>query len=200
MEASLPDRTGNLGLSPYADPREVEHPLTPLNELGVLRLAWVQPRLMHPAYELWGGDRVAATLRFRDLNRREALAASADFVWLLQESPREGEQFTVHARSEPVAAFRTDEAGQGALFLSDDRMFVWVRPPFRGRTFAFIDADGNDYLRFEDPANGAGRIMLSLSRPAALDPECCLLAVAGMYLSLSTPTPEGRRSSGGREA
>ncbi len=195
VEASLPDRTGMLGGSPYADPREVEHPLTPIGTLDVSKFAWIQPRLMHPAYELWGGEYVVATLRYRDLSRRHALAASADGVWHLEESPVKGEVFRVEMAGRPVAVFQRGAMNDGSLVIRSERHFPWVRRKIWDQTFAFLDPRGAEYLRFEGAGSGSDRTLLVISPTALLDPDVTLLAAAGKYLTLSATSTSSRSRS-----
>lgn len=185
MEASLPDPSGRLGGSPYANPREVEHPLTPLGSLKVSKFAWIQPRLMHPAYEMWGGESVVATIRYRDLSKREALAASTEGVWNLTESPSRNEVLRAEAAGRAVAVFQREPMSDGALVIRAKRRFPWVRRSIWGMSYAFVDADGAEVMRFEAAGEGSDRTLLVIAPSALADPDVTLMAVVGKYLTLA---------------
>ena len=197
LEASLPDPSGSLGSSPYADPSEIEHPLTPLSQIAASRLAWVQPRLMHPAYELWGRESVAATLRFRDLSRREALAASADGIWNFTEASTEETGVLISAPGGPVGQVRVTPRGDGALLLRNERTLRWNQLALWQCTFAFVDEAGNELVRFETGDDGSSRTMVAFSPVAVLDADAPLLAITGKYLTLASGrTRQGRVAPG----
>ena len=175
------------------DPREVEHPLTPLGDLDVVRLAWIQPQMMHPAYELWGGEKVVATLRFRDINRRTALAASTDAVYTLTGSAAEAEDFTMEAGGGVIAEYRRGLHKDGALFIGEEQAFAWIPRSHWDRVFAFADQRGQEVMRFEAAASDSCRTMITIEPSVCANPNATLLAIAGQYLILGA-TRQGPRT------
>lgn len=185
MEASLPDPSNRL-TSPYADPREIDHPLTPLADIGASVLVWVQPRLMHPAYELWSGEHVVATLRYRDLSGREAVAASAHGLWLFREGARPSESISVSAAHKPFAVFRKSASAEGLLLLGEAHTFPWVRRSLVDNRFAFVNDRGDTVVEFRDEPDEASSSRVVIAENAVDDTSATLLAVVGKYLLLSS--------------
>lgn len=186
LEISLPDPSGGLGASPYAAPREVEHPLTPLREVGLSHMAWIQPRLMHPAYELWSGERVVATIRFRDLRGREGLAAAADGVWTIHRTQSGGTLFTVHRPRVLIGAFQRVEGNRLVFTLGERRVFEWRPTAIRGDAFAFFDTD-RPFMEFRSDRERKGQWLITLVPTTAADPDATLVAIAGKLVTLLHP-------------
>ncbi|HEX7070398.1 MAG TPA: hypothetical protein VF190_06320 [Rhodothermales bacterium] len=146
---------------------------------------------MHPAYELWGNESVVATLRFRDLQRREALAASANGIWMVSASEREEGAVHFDSPGGSIAEYRLAPQGAGSLLLRGSRPLVWLRKSLWTSLFSFVDIAGNEFMRFEVAADRSGKTIVILSDAAVTDPDAALVAVAGHYLTLGTTPTKG---------
>lgn len=154
----------------------------PLSAVDVGTLVWVQPMPMRPAYELWAGESVVATLRYRGLQRREALACAAEGVWTFDVEDPEP-TIHLHQRDRRVGAF-SPEAGR--LRLESGETFLW-RPPAPGRAAAFSLRDGRTLVTFASELSQQARLRVDVAAGAELHERITLLALLGCYHLFAEP-------------
>jgi len=195
VETSRPGPTGAFGSPPYAGPREVEYPLVPLRSVETNVLVWIQPRLMHPAYELWAGERVVATLRFKDLARRRGLAAGSDGVWTIDDDARVDEVLVVRSGTEPETIFHPGPSVGGLLIVREERQFLWEACDLWQREWVFLDERKHPVLWFEPDMRRLGHSRVRFGPGFLGDPDSPLLAIMGKYLTLGSRARADARSS-----
>lgn len=153
----------------------------PLSEASARPLVWVQPMPMRPAYELWAGETVVATLRYRGLQRREALGCAAEGVWTLDADDVEA---VVSLRAHDRAAGRFDVEA-GVLRLTDGDAYRW-RPAAGPTPAAFTTLAGAPVVLFTSELAGQARLRVDVAEEGAA--HVTLLAVVGCYHLLAART------------
>lgn len=185
----------------YYAPRELEHPLQTIRAVEARTLVWIQPQPLCPAYELWAGEEVVATLRYRSTFQSGALGAAADGVWKIEEVA--GASGVRLYQGERIAGtFLHRDAYNGLLSLEDGRTFLWVRRGVLQHDWAFMTDAGQVLLHFTSEAALQARSRIRLLGGAREESAVSLLALLGQYLMLrsSSRSSEGRSQPGGRLA
>lgn len=169
-------------LSDFVAPREVEHPVLPLTEASARPLMWVQPQPMRPAYELWAGESVVATLRYRGLQRREALGCAAEGIWTIQADELEP---TIHISTVGRDVGRFDTARR-VLWLPGGERYVWAGPLSESGPAAFRAADGLPVVTFTSELAPQARLRVDVG--GSHQERVTLLAILGCYHLLAERT------------
>lgn len=149
---------------------------------------------MHPAYELWAGEQVIATLRFKDLATRCGLAASSDALWTIDDAGRADGSLVVQSGSAAHAVFHPESQSRGILIVGDERFFVWEQSDLWQREWTFFDEQRKPLMWFEPELQGHGQIRVRVGDELLQNPDSPLLAVMGKYLSLALRAPSQIRS------
>ena len=147
-----PDFVPELSPAEFCAPRELEHPLIPLQEVEAAQLVWVQPTALRPAYELWAEERVVATLRYRGIFHTEALAASADGVWTFRPAGTSGRDVEVYAGTVQAAKLESRSDVGGALTVGKGRTFLWQKTALWGNSWAFFGIHGKPLVTIAPPS------------------------------------------------
>lgn len=166
----------------FIAPRELEHPILPLADAPARPLVWVQPMPMRPAYELWAGETVVATLRYRGLERREALGCAAEGVWTLEADPLEP-TVRITARGRDVGHFDT---ARRVLRLGGGERFVWCEPAENGGSAVFRAPGGAPVATFASELALQARLRVDVGEGHR--ERATLLAVVGCYHLLAART------------
>ncbi|HET6569830.1 MAG TPA: hypothetical protein VFG50_17830 [Rhodothermales bacterium] len=189
MEGALSYAFGAHAPDEFHAPRELEHPLVPLAEARAGVLVWIQPHWMRPAYELWAGDRVVATLRFKGLTCSDALAASAEGLWSFRREKID-ETVTIRQLGKEYAVLQERDAISSVLECANGSAYVWVREGLWSPRWRFVSILGKPILHFEPHASPLARLRVKLAAETAHTPRTTFLALLGNYLMLArTPPP-----------
>lgn len=172
----------------FQAPRELEHPLLPIDEVETDTLVWIQPQLMRPAYELWGGEQVVATLRYKSLLRPEALAAAADGLWLFDQTGVAPPRVRIRQGERIVGTYVQTEDDGGRLMLQSGQTYRWLQLGMWNRTWCFANEAGTPLLYFGSEAGLTARVRIVHADAVRPMPHRSLLALLGKYLMLSRRT------------
>jgi hypothetical protein len=184
MEAAISYIQSPLPLDQFHAPRELEHPLFSLTDVSAETLVWIQPQWMRPAYELWAGDRVVATLRFRSLYRSQALAASAEGLWTF-ERDNLSDSTVIRQGQKLVATLEEQDAISSVLKHVNGSAYVWVRDGIFGKRWAFVNVIGKPVLYFAPETSPQARLRVEVSPDAIRLPQLTFLALLGKYIMLA---------------
>lgn len=168
----------------YQVPRELEHPLNSIRDVETQVLVWVQPHLLRAAYELWGDDRVFATLRYKSFAHRRALAASNDGVWTIEDMGQHFGGVRLTQLNRPVGRLERREDTVDVLTLDSGKTFLWARKHAWRNENSFLDLNGREIIQFIPEKSMTARLRVQLSENARALPELSLLTLLGLYLML----------------
>ncbi|GEM_PF-3115529 len=196
MDAAVSYIQSPLPPDAFHAPRELEHPLFSFDDVSAETLVWIQPQWMRPAYELWAGVRVIATLRFKSLCCSTALAASAEGLWTFE---RDVLQDTVEIRQhgKSIAMLQERDAISYTLEYANGGTCTWMREGMFGHRWAFIDATDTPLLYFMPETSPQARLRVQVPPDAVRLPQLTFLALLGNYLMLARRDLEGIRQNGG---
>ncbi len=186
MENTIRNSTANHAFPrEYESPRELEHPLHPIQTEENGTLVWIQPRLMRPAYELWSKDKVIATLRYRGLFYPEALAVSSDGLWTIERTDGSNPLVYIRRTGRIVGTFSNHDHLGGILKLNSERIFLWVRQSIWTHEWAFLSENGSVLEKFSSQVSLQARLRVHITPEGFNTPEASLLALLGKYLMLA---------------
>ncbi len=183
----------------YVAPRELEHGLTPLSATNARKLVWLQPSILRPAYELWAGECVVGTLRYRGMTQREALGAAADGLWRFEEQEESGQGILIYERGKLVGRVRRETASHEVIILHESFVFHAAPLSLVGGACSVTDVQGVELLRGAPQAEGLPRTELAVRKAARKMPLLSLLLLTCEYLQLSRPAPRAGWLSGRRQ-
>lgn len=168
----------------FVPPRELEHPLFPITETGTKIMMWTQEQPMRPAYELWAGEFVVATLRYRGIAKDGALGASTDGLWSIVESPGASNTISILERGQVYGTLRTSGGLTDTLVLSNKRKFHWVLRDLWRKDRAFVDHKGQILLVCKPESGQKARTRVLLSPGAMHCSELSFLTIVAQYMML----------------
>jgi len=158
-----------------------------LNDLVGYELKWTQPHAMKMEYELWAGDMVAATLRFRSSFGSFATAASADGSWTFKRVGFWQTKVTIRASETEadLAVFKNNTwSGGGTLELPDGRKYP-ANSNFWSTQYEFTTEMGDALIHYRKIGGFLHMSSVTKIYPLAKDiPETPWMVCLGWYLTV----------------
>lgn len=157
-----------------------------LLETGRHELVWTQPRARTPAYELYAGEDLVATLHWRG---SLAEACTAGCQWTFERGGLWHPHVTVRAAGSDadLATFTARWTGTGTLECGGGRCFQWRAQDVWHTHWAWQDAEGTTLMRIGAQAKSeqggrASKGLVELTPAAVGLTELPLLVLLGWYL------------------
>jgi hypothetical protein len=161
--------------------------MQPIPTTGTQELVWTQPRAGTPAYELYAGGNLVATLHWQRGSLAEARAAGCHWTFKRVGFWRPRVTVRLAGSDANLATFTAHWTGTGTLECEGEHRFVWSAENVWHTVWAWQNTDESPLMRIDgrpktEQGGRASKGLVELTPAAGTLIELPLLVLLGWYL------------------